>query len=99
MTLHDIENALPPIITFEYGKRDYAEVHVCENHMGNLLYDSEGELYYTSLCYYNDTSEYTRRNTFLSYFNYELLLSIRQGLNSVDLQIYRLEPKFRVVYK
>lgn len=98
MTLHEIENALPSIITFTYCN-SYTEVHVCENHMGNLLYDSEGELYYTSLCYHNDISEYTRRNTFLSYFNHVKLLSIAQEYNNVDLQIYKIEPKFRVVYK
>ena len=99
MTLYDIENALPSIIMFEYGKEGYTEVHVCENHMGNLLYDSEGGLYYISLCYHNDTSEYTRRNTFLSYFDHVLLISIYRGYSGIDFQIYKLDPKFRVVYK
>lgn len=98
MTLHDIENGLPSIITFEFRK-GYTEVHVCEKHMGNLLYDSEGELYYTSLCYHNDISEYTRRNTFLSYFNHVKLLSVQHRYNNIDLQIYKIEPKFRIVYK
>lgn len=100
MTLHDIENALPPIIEFDYF--DYysakeVEVNIHGEYMGKL-YDTVDGLYYKSQCYHGNTNEYFRRDTFLSYFNYVLLLNMRYG-SSNDLQIYKLEPKFRVVYK
>lgn len=100
MTLYNIENTLPSIITFRYPK-DYemAKVFVYEKHMGMLYHGFEGELYYISMCYIDNTSEYYRRDTFLSYFDQELLLSIRQEYNNLYIQIYKLEPKFRVVYK
>lgn len=98
MTLHDIENALPSIIKFdfEYCSSEEAEVDVYDTYMG-MIYSTEYGLFYKSQCYHGDNSEYYRRDAFLSYFNYVLLLSIQFKTN--DLQIYKLEPKFRVVYK
>lgn len=97
MTLHDIESALPPIIEFDYYNAKEAEVNVYSDYMGRI-YDTVDGLYYESQCYHGSTSEYFRRDTFLSCFNYVLLLNMQYGsLN--DLQIYKLEPKFRVVYK
>lgn len=97
MTLHDIENALPAIIEFDYYNTEEVEVNVHGEYMGKL-YDTVDGLYYKSQCYHGSTSEYFRRDTFLSCFNYVLLLNMQYGsLN--DLQIYKLEPKFRVVYK
>ena len=100
MTLHDIESALPTIIEFDYF--DYysakeVEVNIYGEYMGKL-YDTVDGLYYKSQCYHNNIHEYLRRDTFLSYFNYVLLLNMRYG-SSNDLQIYKLEPKFRIVYK
>lgn len=96
MTLHDIESALPRIIDFDYCNSEEAEVNVYDNYMG-MIYSTEYGLFYKAQCYCNDRSEYLRVNTFLSYFNYVLLLNIQFRTN--DLQIYKLEPKFRVVYK
>lgn len=97
MTLHDIESALPTIIEFDYCNTEEVEVNVHGNYMGTI-YDTVDGLYYKSQCYHGITDEYLRRDTFLSYFNYVLLLSMQYG-SSNDLQIYKLEPKFRVVYK
>lgn len=97
MTLHDIESALPTEIEFDYYYTKEAEVNVHGNYMGTI-YDTVDGLYYKSQCYHDITGEYFRRDTFLSYFNYVLLLNIRYGSTN-DLQIYKLEPKFRVVYK
>lgn len=97
MTLHDIENALPAIIEFDYCNTEEVEVNVHGNYMGTI-YDTVDGLYYKSQCYHGITDEYLRRDTFLSYFKYVLLLNMRYG-SSNDLQIYKLEPKFRVVYK
>jgi len=97
MTLHDIESALPTIIEFDYYNTNEAEVNVHGKYMGTI-YDTVDGLYYKSQYYHNNIHEYLRRDTFLSYFNYVLLLSMQYG-SSNDLQIYKLEPKFRVVYK
>lgn len=96
MTLYDIEHTLPSIIEFDYCSSEEAEVNVHGNYMG-MIYSTECELFYKAQCYCNIKEEYLRVNTFLSYFNYVLLLNIRFRTN--DLQIYKLEPKFRVVYK
>lgn len=101
MTLHDIENALPPIIRFNYCK--YAEntiagVEVCEDSMGTIYDFGKEGFYYYSECYPQE-SEYYRRDTFLSYFNYELLLSVKYNPTGIEYQIYKIEPKFRIVYK
>lgn len=97
MTLHDIENALPTKIEFDYYGTEEAEVNIHGNYMGTI-YDTVDGLYYKSQCYHGITGEYFRRDIFLSCFNYVLLLNIRYGSTN-DLQIYKLEPKFRVVYK
>lgn len=97
MTLHDIEGALPAIVEFDHYSTKEVEVNVHGEYMGKL-YDTVDGLYYESQCYHDNTNDYFRRDTFLSYFNYVLLLNMQYG-SSNDLQIYKLEPKFRVVYK
>ena len=98
MTLHDIEQALPIIIKFEYYNSKEAEVNVYGSYMG-MIYNTKHGFYYKSQCYSSNRSEYIRRDNFLLYFNYVLLLSTRFNQNNNDLQIYKLEPKLRVVYK
>lgn len=97
MTLHDIENALPLSIRFTYDTEGQAGVIVHDNYMG-MIYDTDEGLFYNSQNYRDSSDDYIRKSTFLSYFNYELLLSVRY--KSIDTyELYKLEPKFRVVYK
>lgn len=97
MTLHDIESALPAIIRFvkDYAGEGRAAVLVHDTYMG-MIYDTIDGLFYNSQCAQNCPDDVIRRDVFLSYFNYELVLSIRYFNH---FQLYRLEPKFRVVYK
>lgn len=97
MTLRDIENALPPIIRFVNDSDDKAGVLVHNTYMGMIYNTAEG-LFYNSQNYRDCSDDCIRKNTFLSYFNYELLLSVRY--TAIDIyELYKLEPKFRVVYK
>lgn len=98
MTLHDIENALPPCIRFIYDKEGQAGVRVHDTYMG-MIYDTNEGLFYDSQCCPNSPNDTIRKNVFLSYFKYELLFTMRYSKWSDHFLLYRLEPKFRVVYK
>lgn len=98
MTLHDIENALPPCIRFIYDKEGQAGVIVNDTYMG-MIYDSDEGLFYNSQYYPNLPDDVIRRDVFLSYFNYELVFTMRYSKRGDHYLLYRLEPKFRVVYK
>jgi hypothetical protein len=97
MTLRDIENALPPCIRFINDTGGKAGVMVNDTYMG-MIYDTDEGLFYNSQNFRDCSNDCIRKNTFLSYFNYELLLSVRYA--AIDIyELYRLEPKFGVVYK
>lgn len=96
MTLHDIENALPPEIRFVNDSEGIAGVLVHDVYMG-MIYDTADGLYYNSQCALSCPDDVIRRDVFLSCFNYELVLNTRYLNNNYHL--YKLEPKFRVVYK
>lgn len=97
MTLYDIEQALPPYINFITDREGQAGVLVHDTYMG-MIYDTDDGLFYNSQNYRDSSDDCIRKSTFLSYFNYELLLSVRY--RGVDIyELYKLEPKFRVVYK
>lgn len=98
MTLHDIENALPPYIRFAYDMGNKAGVIVRGTYMG-MIYDTDEGLFYNSQCYSNNPDDCIRKDTFLCYFSYELLLSIQYFEITNAYQLYKLEPKYRVVYK
>lgn len=100
MTLHDIESALPAIIRFvkDYADEGRAAVLVHDTYMG-MIYDTIDGLFYNSQCAQNCPDDVIRRDVFLSYFNYESVLSIRYSKCGEHYQLYRLEPKFKVVYK
>ena len=102
MTLRDIENALPPIIRFVKDYAGEAEgraaVLVHDTYMG-MIYDTIDGLFYNSQCAENCPDDVIRRDVFLSYFNYESVLSVRYFKCGEHYQLYRLEPKFRVIYK
>lgn len=97
MTLHEIDNELPLSIRFIYDKEDIAGVIVHDTYMG-MVYNTDEGLFYNSQNYRDSSDDNIRKSTFLSYFNYKLLLSVRY--RGVDIyELYKLEPKFRVVYK
>lgn len=100
MTLRDIENALPPVIRFVNDYVGQAAVLVHDTYMG-MIYDTADGLYYNSQCAENCPDDVIRRDVFLSYFNYESVLSLRLRYFkwSDHYQLYKIEPKFRVVYK
>lgn len=98
MTLHDIENTLPPYIRFAYDMGDRAGVIVYDTYMG-MIYNTNEGLYYLSP-YDKDYSDNSfKKDIFLTHFNYELLLSTRYFEPNNCYQLYKLEPRFRVVYK
>lgn len=98
MTLHDIENALPPYIRFAYDTGDKAGVIVYDTYMG-MIYDTDEGLYYHSPHHPDYSDDYVKKDIFLTHFNYELLLSTRYFEPNNCYQLYKLEPRFRVVYK
>lgn len=98
MTLYDIENVLPPCIRFIYDKEGQAGVIVHNTYMG-MIYDTDEGLFYNSHCYSNCPDDCIKKDTFLCYFNYELLLSIQYFEITNAYQLYKLKPKYRIVYK
>lgn len=92
MTLHDIEDALPQEIRFINDGVDKAAVIFQNTYMGMIYNTNEG-------LFYNSQDDSTRKNTFLYYFEHKLLLSVQYSRMGNVYQLYRLEPKFRVVYK
>lgn len=102
MTLHDIENALPPCIRFIHDKEGQAGVIIHDTYMG-MIYDIDEGLFYNSQCAENCPDDIIRKDVFLSQFNYELVLSMRyfkcDHYICNHYRLYKLEPKFRVVYK
>lgn len=98
MTLHEIENELPPCIRFINEGEDKAGVMVHDAYMG-MIYDTDEGLYYNSQCDQNCPNDVIRKDVFLSYFRYELLLSAQYFKVGDIYRLYKIEPKFRVVYK
>lgn len=98
MTLHEIENELPPYIRFIYEEGDKAGVIVHGTYMG-MIYDTNEGLYYNSQYDQNCPDDSIIKDVFLSYFRYKSLFRAQYFKISDIYQIYKLEPKFRVVYK